>query len=84
VLRPERELRYLTTINERAALLGDLGVDLMIVLPFDLPTSQLGAEAFMTLLCQHIALRELWVGPDFRLGYKHRAQCQFCTRSVSG
>ncbi len=70
VLRPERQLRYLTTINERAALLGELGVDLMIVLPFDRPTSQLSAEQFMALLCDHLQLHELWVGPDFRLGYK--------------
>lgn len=70
VLRPERQLRYLTTINERAALLGELGVDVMIVLPFTSGTAQLSAEQFMQMLCDHLALRELWVGPDFRLGYK--------------
>ena len=70
VLRPERTIRYLTTINERAALLHELGVDVLLVVPFTLATTQMSAEHFMTLVCHHVALRELWVGPDFRLGYK--------------
>lgn len=70
VLRPERTIRYLTTINERAALLHELGVDMLLVVPFTLATTQMSAEDFMRLVCQHVALREVWVGPDFRLGYK--------------
>ena len=70
VLRPERHLRYLTTINERAALLNQLGVDIMVVLHFNRAMASLTADAFMRWLCEHINLRELWIGPDFRLGYK--------------
>jgi riboflavin kinase / FMN adenylyltransferase len=70
VLRPERTIRYLTTINERAALLNELGVQMMIVLPFSPALAQMSAEQFMAMLCDHVRLRELWVGPDFRLGHK--------------
>ncbi len=70
VLRPERDLRCLTTIDERAALIADLGVDILVVLPFDAAMSQLSAADFMAWLCEHMQLRELWVGPDFRLGHR--------------
>ena len=72
ILRPEREIRYLTTMEERAQLIEQLGVDLMIALPFTPALSLLSAAEFMQWLTQHIELHELWVGPDFRLG--HRAQ----------
>lgn len=72
VLHPERGIRYLTTIQERASLISELGVDLMLVLPFTPAVSHWTAEQFMRHLCDHLALRELWVGPDFRLGHKAR------------
>ncbi|HBW53036.1 MAG TPA: bifunctional riboflavin kinase/FMN adenylyltransferase [Herpetosiphon sp.] len=70
ILRPEREIRYLTTINERAALMQELGIDLLAVLPFTHATSQLSPKAFLQLLLNHVPVRELWVGPDFKLGHR--------------
>ncbi|KPL81524.1 bifunctional riboflavin kinase/FAD synthetase [Herpetosiphon geysericola] len=70
ILRPEREIRYLTTINERAALMQDLGIDLLAVLPFNQATSQLSPKAFLQLLLNHVPVRELWIGPDFKLGHR--------------
>jgi riboflavin kinase/FMN adenylyltransferase len=32
--------------------------------------AQLSAQEFMSLLCQHLRLRELWVGSDFALGHR--------------
>ncbi len=49
-------------------LIRELDVDHMIVLPFNRALASLSAEAFMAELCGHVNLRELWVGPDFRLG----------------
>jgi riboflavin kinase / FMN adenylyltransferase len=70
VLHPERGIRYLTTVPERAALIAELGVDLMVALPFTAAVARWSAEEFMRFLRAHLALRELWVGPDFRLGHK--------------
>lgn len=68
VIRPERRRLYLTSLEERIELIGDLGVDLLIVLPFTNETKALTAQQFMEHLCGALALRELRVGADFGLG----------------
>lgn len=59
---------FLTTPEERAALLGALGVDVVITYPFTTEVSQLSAREFMEQLHQHLGLRRLFVGSDFALG----------------
>jgi riboflavin kinase/FMN adenylyltransferase len=62
--------RYLVTLDERLALLRELGLDVVTALPFTLDLARLSASEFMSLLCQHLRLCELWVGPDFALGHR--------------
>lgn len=59
---------FLTTPEERASLLGELGVDVVVTYPFDTATSQLSARDFIARLHQHLGLRRLLVGQDFALG----------------
>ncbi len=59
---------YLTTPEERAELLGEMGVDVVISHPFNLAVSQMTAEEFMRLVCDRLGVRNLWVGHDFALG----------------
>ena len=59
---------YLTTPEERASLLGELGVDFVITFPFTPPVAQLNAQEFITLIKSHIGMKHLIVGPDFALG----------------
>ena len=68
VLAPERAPRYLTTPGEKLALLEKLGVDLLVLLPFDSEMAGMPARAFMERASRHLRLRELWVGADFALG----------------
>lgn len=68
VLRPDLPLVSLTSIAERAEFLAALGLDFMLVLPFTHQTAALSADEFMAEVAQHLALRRLWVGPDFALG----------------
>jgi len=68
VLRGIQEPYYLTSPDERADLLHDLGVDTIITLKFDLALASQSAEEFMATLSKHIGLQQLWVGPDFALG----------------
>jgi riboflavin kinase/FMN adenylyltransferase len=70
VLGPGNGLLYLTTLDERLALLRGIGLDVVATLPFTLDLARLSALEFMGLLCQHLRLRELWVGPDFALGHQ--------------
>lgn len=68
VVRPQQERLYLTSIDERIARIGELGVDLVIVLPFTRAVMSLSAHEFMSQLCRALNLRELWVGWNFGLG----------------
>jgi len=70
VLQPEHQRVYLTPEAERLRLLTATQIDHLVVLTYDQQLRQRTAEEFMWQLCDHIHVRELWVGPDFRLGYR--------------
>jgi len=68
VLRGVKESLYLTTPEERADLLGELGIDAVITLNFDHQLAAMRAEEFMQKMSEGLNLRQLWVGSDFALG----------------
>lgn len=68
VLHPEVRPACLSTPEERAAWLEQLGVDLLVVQPFTLDLADTPAEAFMRQLVVDLRMRELWVGAGFALG----------------
>ncbi len=59
---------YLTTPEEKAEFLGDLGVDLVVTLTFDRQLASRSASDFMHQLAETLHLRHLLVGHDFALG----------------
>lgn len=70
VLNPGSGPPYLVPPDVRLRLLRELGLDIVTALPFTLELARLSAWEFMTLICRHLRLRELWVGPDFTLGHR--------------
>ena len=70
VLDPAFTPNYLTTVDERLRLLGELGVDLVIPITFDRELSRLSARDFVGRLRKHLRMACLLVGPDFTLGHK--------------
>jgi len=71
VLRPGSEPPLLTTLDRRVELLGQAGMDLVLVLEFTEELSQVGAEAFATeVLFDALAARAVVVGENFRFGHK--------------
>jgi len=68
---------YLTSPAQRAALLGALGVEIVVTHPFDDAVRQIRAADFVDRLLAHLRLRELWVGQDFALGYKREGNVAF-------
>lgn len=68
VLRPEQEYYLLTSLEERVALLAELGPDCLIIAPFNRETMGTPAYAYMRQVCTAVPLRELWVGEHFALG----------------
>jgi len=68
VLRSLNESFYLTSPDERAALLGELGVDHVFTLTFTPRMAALTALEFMRILSDHLQHKRLLVGENFTLG----------------
>lgn len=68
LLSPSNAPKFLTTLEEKTALLAQLGLDILLVLPFTPALAATSAETFVGQLVDKLRLRELWVGPDFALG----------------
>ena len=68
LLAPHREIRYLTTLEEKVDLLGELGLDFVVALPFTKDMAQTTSRDFVLALLKRLQMKELWVGPDFALG----------------
>jgi riboflavin kinase/FMN adenylyltransferase len=68
VLQPGVTLRYLTTDAERARLFEAMGLDLLVLEPFNRDVAATTARDFVVRLHEELRMRELWAGPDFALG----------------
>ena len=62
------EIKLLTLPGERAKLLGDLGVDVVITLPFNMDVANITAFDFMKRLRTQLGLTQLILGYDSTLG----------------
>jgi len=69
VLHKRENVRCLTTPDERATLMMDLGVDAVITHPFSTGLASLSALEFMRFVNRHLNLHSLWIGYDFALGH---------------
>ena len=59
----------LTTIEERAEILAELGIDTMVVIPFDRDFSLLSSETFIKeVIHERIGLRRFIIGYDHHFG----------------
>lgn len=70
VVRPDSALPLLSLPRHRAPLLGALGADAVLVLPFTRELSNRSPEEFVALLCDRLHPVAMVVGEDFRFGHK--------------
>ncbi len=70
VLRGLTGRHYLTTSEQKARLLGELGVDVVITHPFDDTVRHIRAADFVDQLLEHLKMTSLWLTSDFAMGYK--------------
>ncbi len=61
-------LPWLSTLEERANGLRELGIDLVAVISFTLEVAQLSAREFVVLLKRYLKMRGLMISRDFALG----------------
>lgn len=69
VLRGRKGAFYLTTPEERATLLAEAGVDVVITHPFTPEVAKQSAKEFIRRLHNHLKMHRLCVGHDFALGH---------------
>ncbi len=78
VLRPEHAPSTLTGIEQRAELLGALGVDDVFALPFDLSVAQWSPQEFVDrVLVSALRTRSVVVGANFRFGSRASGDVAF-------
>jgi riboflavin kinase/FMN adenylyltransferase len=70
VLHPERRPFYLiTSREEKIRLIGSLGIDAFLLIPFSLEYAKTTAEAFVQdILWQRLGIRKLLIGHDYTFG----------------
>jgi riboflavin kinase/FMN adenylyltransferase len=72
VLHPEKAPPMLATLEQRLRGFEQLGLDVALVLKFDRELSKVTAEEFVKIvLVEHLRLRVLRVGQNFRFGHRH-------------
>ena len=71
VLRGPQSGYYLTTPEDRARLLGEMGVGIVVTHPFSVAVARIPVQKFLRSLKEHLGFTQLWVGHDFAMG-RHR------------
>ena len=74
VLQEGTEMKQLNTLNEKIALLDNLGIDNLVVHPFDKEFSRLTAEEFVKkVLIDVFKIKKIIIGHDHRFGRNRTA-----------
>ena len=77
VIRPGSHPAILTSLDRKAELVAELGVDAMCVLPFTQEFMRLSPESFThTVLVEHLHAAQVVVGQNFTYGHKAAGNVQ--------
>ena len=77
VLRSDIVVKAITTPEEKARLLRDTGVGLVISLEFTMELAQVSAADFTSLLVESLGMKGLVLGPDTALGHNREGDLEF-------
>lgn len=70
VVAPDRSPLQIATQEDKAELMKDIGVDVLMTIPFTSEFAKLSPEDFLTLLHSNLNPRYVVVGPNYSFGYK--------------
>ena len=80
VLQGKFDLKLLNTINEKIELLEKIGIENLIIHPFDESFAQLSAEEFVkTVLVDQLHIQKIIIGYDHRFGKNRTANIEDLT-----
>ncbi len=82
ILQPERAPQLLMTLAQKAEMLDSIGVDVMIVEPFDRQFADISPEDFITdYIHKRIDPQEVYVGYDFHYGHDREGSLKLLTET---
>ncbi len=71
VLARDNAPRQIQTLQQKLATFAALGIQLAVVIPFDLHLAHMSAREFATrILWDQLRLEEIYVGPNFAFGHR--------------
>ena len=74
IVQPEADIKLLNTIDEKKELLEEIGLDNLIIHPFDLEFSNLESEEFVkSVLVDRFNIQKIIIGYDHRFGKNRSA-----------
>ncbi len=74
VVQHDESLRLIHTLEEKKRVFDSLGIDLLVVQPFNEVFAQLTAEEFVsTILVKHLKVKKVIIGYDHRFGCNRTA-----------
>ena len=78
ILDKKNKLSLLMTLDKKQALLEELGVDVLLVVPFTEKFSHITAEGFMDdVIMKHFHPAEIVIGYDHHFGHKRKGSPKF-------
>lgn len=77
VLRPDHQVSCITAPEQKARLLKECGIELVVSLEFTRELSQVSAREFTTMLVDLLRMKGMVVGPDFALGRNREGNADF-------
>lgn len=77
ILRGRKPAFYISKPEEKAGLLGDLGVSHVITQSFNEELSRVNAQEFVERLLKQLNFNDLWIGEDFALGHNRKGNRTF-------
>jgi riboflavin kinase/FMN adenylyltransferase len=72
---------YLTSTDEKIEVLSALGIDVLVVMTFTIEMSRTRAADYVSMLVEHLRLREVHLGYDFAFGHNREGTVDFLERS---
>ena len=80
-----KKLQLLTPVEQKAELLSDLGIEQLILLPFNQALAKLSPQQFVAqILVQQLKAVSISVGTDFRFGYQRKGTGEDLQQIASG
>ena len=81
VLAPEREIRILTTLEEKAKLIGEMGVNVLLCINFNKEFANLLPDDFIEdVLVKKINAKEIIVGTNYAFGKNKKGTVELLKR----